>query len=231
MQYHSPEYIECWLCCIDLLGFRDKVRADKLGEVICIYNDCVNHLRRIKTYQDATGLTYQWFSDTFIIYSQDDSDNALSMVEQAGRHFTQTLVRNLIPLRGAITCGRLHSDAKNNIIIGDALIDAYEYSESQNWIGLVRTPQVYKKRPELGESLWYRRMPCYGMKTNCKLPVENVYAFSFVDGSGIKDRYLRYVEEIRDAYLGESGLGGDKKVIEKYNNTIIFIKSCHAGMV
>ncbi len=51
--------------------------------------------------------------------------------------------------RGALGTGQFYADKQNNIFLGSALIDAYEYAEKQDWIGFVVTPSAERKIADL----------------------------------------------------------------------------------
>ena len=56
-------------------------------------------------------------------------------------------------MRGAIGFGQLYADMSKNIFLGSGIINAYEYSENQNWIGYIITPEANNRLDELGINL------------------------------------------------------------------------------
>lgn len=50
--------------------------------------------------QDHDGLARVWFSDTFVLWSQDDSGQAFAELESAARWFLYFLLQAHIPARG-----------------------------------------------------------------------------------------------------------------------------------
>jgi hypothetical protein len=163
------------------------------------------------------GLIYSWFSDTFIIYSRDDSEREFAYVEQVGRLFFQQLILHQIPVRGALTHGSLYSQSSQNIFVGPALIDAYNYAEKQRWLGFILTPSVFKRLEK--SSLALEKRPHYRPVTEagivCHEPSAPVYAFAFnnatVNGA---NPYVRAFEAMRES--------APTYAHDKYDKTIAF---------
>ncbi len=78
--------------------------------MLLIYEDVLDAIEQ----KAGTKLSYAWFSDTFIIYSQSDSKQDFGLMEQASRLFFQKLILNKIPVRGAMTVGKLYSQREKN---------------------------------------------------------------------------------------------------------------------
>lgn len=181
MSARRLQYRNRWFCYLDLLGFSNLVRSNEVGEVIDLYEDVILKLKVDASTKTSLGLSYSWFSDTFIIFSRADSLEEFSWLEQAARLFFQRLIIAHIPVRGAISHGKLYSNLEKNIFIGEALIEAYEYGESQNWLGLLLTPSVYQKlegtQLDVRQRYNYRRVPSEGVIRS--VDTTNVFAFSF----------------------------------------------------
>jgi len=145
----------CWVACFDILGFKEAIlgfekcygvgRLDRFADVI-YKNEILDTLERgEKAFQ---GRVYTcWASDTFVFYTPDDSGTSFKLISAAAIHFLCRMIRHSSSymLRGALGTGQFYVDKQNNIFLGSALIDAYEYAEKQNWIGFVVTPSAEKK--------------------------------------------------------------------------------------
>jgi hypothetical protein len=108
---------------------------------------------------------------------------------------------------------------KKNIFIGEALIDAYEYGEKQNWLGFVLTPSVHAHLK--GGSLELERRAHYRHIDDPKIikhtKSDNVYAYAFNNGSvNGKNPFLKALSLMRT----QAG----KDYESKYINTENFIK-------
>ncbi len=140
-----------WIAYFDILGFKNmldnfnKRRGNHLDIFVKnYYKDVISALETSGEYCPEK-VSIAWFSDTFLLFSQDDTVEAFVAIEQAARHFFIRTMRNQIPLRGALGIGEFYGDIKSSIFIGQGLIDAYQYAECQEWIGFVITPSAYKE--------------------------------------------------------------------------------------
>jgi hypothetical protein len=181
MTKYPLQYKNRWFCYLDLLGFKDLVRTKNSGHVIELYDEVIGKLKAGADAKKSFGISYSWFSDTFILFSKNDSLQDFTLLEQAGRLFFQRLILAEIPVRGALSHGELYSNLERNIFIGEALIEAYEYGEKQNWLGFVLTPSVYVKlldtELDVRNRYNYRTVVRQGVITHSK--PGNVFAFVF----------------------------------------------------
>ena len=184
MEQKRLQYKPRWFCYLDLLGFSDRVRSGDIGVVISTYEDVVAKLRRGADPKKQFGISRSWFSDTFILFSRGDSEHEFALLELAGRQFFQQLILAKVPVRGAISHGELYSNVEKNIFVGQALIEAYEYGEKQNWLGLVLAPSVFRKLEgtsvDLRNRYNYRPAPTDGTITHPS--PANVFAYAFTSG-------------------------------------------------
>jgi hypothetical protein len=150
-----------------------------MEHIIRIYEKVLTELRRKTSPGKKYGIDKAWFSDTFLIYSKDDSDESFVLIEQASRLFFYKMINKSIPLRGALSIGSFYSHKKRNIFIGQALIDGYRYTEKQDWLGFVITPQSHerlKKKFLKREEEFYYRLTTVPMKGTRK--TEKLFALS-----------------------------------------------------
>jgi hypothetical protein len=184
---HTPtlQYRSRWFCYLDLLGFKDLVRTANVGHVIGLYDDVIAKLEAGARDKKPLGISYSWFSDTFILFSRGETLQEFTLLEQAGRLFFQRLILADIPVRGALSHGKLYSNLERNIFIGEALIEAYEYGEKQNWLGFLLTPSVHRRltgtQLDVRSRYNYRSVLRQGIITH-PMP-ENVFAFAFNNGT------------------------------------------------
>jgi hypothetical protein len=215
--YGPLRYRKRWFCYLDLLGFTSLVHDKNIERVIPLYKQALEHLKQHAKPKKRLGVIYSWFSDTFIIYSRDDSEREFSYVEQVGRLFFQKLILHKIPVRGAITHGALYSQSSENIFVGPALIDAYNYAEKQTWLGFILTPSVFKRLENTPLSL--EKRPHYRPVTEPGVifhePSTPVYAFAFNNGSvNGKNPYLTRLEGMK--------MTAPSAAKAKYERTIAF---------
>jgi hypothetical protein len=129
-----------WLAYFDLLGTRALIKDDRENRVFdalwAANQEFKNHSHWAPTLQHA------WLSDTFLLIAPDDSDESFERLEYMSRLFAGSLLGYQIPLRGAISCDRFFADFQANMFFGRALVEAYEYGEGQDWIGLLLCPSA-----------------------------------------------------------------------------------------
>lgn len=214
-------YTKRWFCYFDLLGFSELVLNSSLDLVIPLYQKALIHLEDTNRDAKLRGISVSWFSDTFIIYTQGGRAEDFASIEHIGRIFFQHLIQNKIPIRGALSFGELYTQQEKNIFIGPALIDAYNYGEGQNWLGFLLTPSAVNRMDELSlpasKRFAYRPIPKDGVLRSSL--DSNAFAFAFnnglLNGTNV---YLKVLNEMNDNV-------DDKRVSQKYKNTLRFIES------
>lgn len=141
---------DCWVAYFDLLGFKNYVLSFDFPTYPHCYGVFVKELHnktveRFKNLRSYSRIFTTWFSDTFIAYTLDGSYESFASIAFGSLQICAELVSIHRPVRGALGTGRLYAEQKKNILVGSALIDAYEYGEKQNWIGFAITPKAEEK--------------------------------------------------------------------------------------
>ena len=129
-----------WLAYFDLLGTRRLVED---GQESRVFNALWAAQQQFKNHATwAPTLRHVWLSDTFLIVALDDSEESFERLEYMSRLFAGSLLWYHIPLRGAISCDRFFADFQANMFFGRALVEAYEYGEGQDWVGMLLCPSA-----------------------------------------------------------------------------------------
>jgi len=212
----SLRYTKRWFSYFDLLGFKNLVLNNRIERVLPIYEDVLKVITRKADPKKSKGLSYSWFSDTFILFTKGSSDKEFALIEQASRLFFQNLILKEIPVRGSLTIGDLYSLQKKNIFLGKALIDAYEYGEKQNWLGFVLTPSVHAHLKgsslELERRAFYRHINDPSIITHSK--PDNVFAYAFNNGEvNGRNPFLKAIQSMK----AQAGKDYEKKYINTEN--------------
>lgn len=147
MQYSPANSATRWLAHFDLLGTRALLAEGKERQVFLAYERALKELKRN---DDRAAIRHTWFSDTFLIVGADDSGPTFTWIELMSRSFVYFLLQAQIPLRGAISCERVYLDLSEDIIFGQGLVEAYEYGDGQDWIGLLLAPSAVERMKALG---------------------------------------------------------------------------------
>lgn len=140
----------CWVAYFDILGFKNITHLDKgqLPVLAYMYSEVVNRINTMNKKLKEAGAQYGclWFSDSFLFYSYDDSINSYNLIYSAAKQFfDHMIITKKWLLRGALTAGDFYADRNRNIYLGEGLIDAYTFTEKQDWIGWVLTPNAHAK--------------------------------------------------------------------------------------
>lgn len=228
---NQQNYTKSWVSYLDLLGFTDFVKTKSFVGTVTLYEQVCGQAISRASNNHNVNIEITWFSDTFLLYSPDNTESSFVEIEAATHSIIDNLIRRRIPVRGAMSCCNFAADKKNNAFFGPALIKAYHYGENQNWIGFVLTPSAVNQMDAIG------------------LPANNRAYYAYWDipykkavccASAHKD--TRVLQKSLPAYIigGHYEINGrnlclDKlhemktnlkcdKLINKYENTINFIK-------
>jgi len=176
-----------------------------------------------------------WFSDTFLLYTFDDSPESLIYIEQSATHFFVDVISansTAMALRGALSFGEFYADRESGIFLGPAFIDAYQYAEKQHWIGLVISPKARSELqkinlcpPDRGKYVEYD-VPIKTKEKNAKsevvLKIETEKLVSFK-----MQKYMQVEESIREMQKEAKNklCKGEYDTVKAiYENTLKFIK-------
>lgn len=146
---------DCWVACFDILGFKNLVsfENDESLQITFLIEDYEKTLEHLKTscepYQEGD-VEHCWLSDTFVLFSKDDSDRSYSVLQQAAKQFITECTFSKVPIRGAISVGHITRSKDNRSFMGKAFIDAFVFAEDQDWIGLILTPTAIMKANTYG---------------------------------------------------------------------------------
>jgi hypothetical protein len=147
INYNPSNISSRWLGYFDLLGTSKLIQSGKIVEVFLAYQEA---LEKLKSWEKSNpNVSTAWFSDTFIIFSEDDSGLSFQAIDLISRWLMFSLLRRSIPVRGAISCGSFYADNSNRIYLGQALLEAYEWGENQDWIGMLLCPSSIIRLDEL----------------------------------------------------------------------------------
>lgn len=121
----------CWLACFDILGFKEwvsiksnrgnseaiaaykkdvKNKEDKdiikdyvkIREVLSVYDKIQKeYLKNSCNRGYDAGLDYCWFSDTFLMFTRDYSEESYSAIQFAAKQFIEECL-NKVPMRGTV---------------------------------------------------------------------------------------------------------------------------------
>lgn len=220
VQYDPENYTPRWVGYFDLLGTSLLIRSDRIIDVFSAYRNAMEHLNSWR--KRHSNVYHAWFSDTFLVFSDDDTAESFAAIEMVCRWLVFALLRRKIPVRGALSCGQFYADRSNSLYLGHALLEAYEWGENQDWIGLVLCPSSVKRLAKLNlpieERLNY---------VKCDIPLKKLPNGKVPDSAAcILGNWVKLSGE-RNALLGKlkemSAEQQDERIRRKYERTINFI--------
>jgi hypothetical protein len=203
----------CWLACFDILGFRNLLSVGeddlKAYRVRVDYEETVENLETSCREYEEGYLDYCWFSDTFLMFTPNDSGRSYGVMQFAAKRFMHHCISSRIPMRGAISVGRFMRTRDNRSFIGGAFLDAFEYAEDQDWIGLLITPTAIEKAKSYGLFPTRHDFVCSETIPMRRFSSSQVLAYRFQNGSAnypcpilpmLRDMKMQSEEKYRSKY-------------------------------
>lgn len=131
---------KCWVVHFDILGFSKMVENFPVWFVLEEYKKALEKGKR-----SNIKCKFKFFSDSFIFYTENDSQDSFRDISSVSSLFFRAMFREEIPMRGCLNIGQFYADEENGIFFGRALIEAYHSAEGQNWIGFVLSEKTREK--------------------------------------------------------------------------------------
>ena len=212
-----------WLVYFDLLGFSELVKDSNLVSVFYGWELCLNDFRR--NLEKHPELEFANFSDSFLIYAPDDSISSFGKIDNCARWFFDHVLLHGFPLRGAMACDEFYGDKQNGVFLGKALVTAHEFGEQFNWIGYTLSPSALSRMRQLN----FPDCPCHFRKSDVPTKSGSLETIALLCGNGKGHAHTRALEEMRRRSLEnlaakQTSPEQIRRVAEKYDNTIQFIK-------
>jgi hypothetical protein len=135
-----------YVALLDVLGFTNLVSGERHAEKL---NQYISTLENISL---EKGVEVVLFSDSIVMTSEDDGvESLLRLLISCSRVFG-VLLDHEIAVKGAIACGsfiRRKTD-KGTFLAGRSIIEAYNFQQKQNWVGVMLAPSVRQMHRNLG---------------------------------------------------------------------------------
>lgn len=206
-----------WLGYFDLLGTKARIETAGHFQIFDVYARAVE-AAKTRT-DDMPAVRYACFSDSFLIYTESDSGADLTYIDSVARWFVYNLITSHIPVRGALSCGDFYADKENSIYFGPALIEAHEYGEAQDWLGLLLAPSAVVQMDKLGVPAGKRLNYAYGkipFKAGSKLAVTELPACilgQWITLNG-QNPCVEAMAEMKNRATAEAHIGKYERAIE-----------------
>jgi hypothetical protein len=211
----------CWVASFDILGFKNLVNVDggsiKAHLIRGDYERALEHLKDAAEPRSLGKLEYFWLSDTFVMYTEDDSALSYSVIQRAAKYFVEECLYSHIPIRGAISVGSLSLSSDNRAVMGEAFIDAFVTGEDQDWLGLLLSERAVARAQALGLEPSRHDFVASGSVPMRKCDAHRVMAYRFQNGAAnFSSPLLPVLEAMRASSAAPHH--------PKYERTIEFIK-------
>lgn len=146
----------------DILGFSNLVENRPLDDVVegtvnwyqrslhhAVHNrEFPEHVPTLDELQDQELLGVTWFSDTILLYTLADTDDAVRQILAAiGWLIFETMLSYSPSVRSGIAYGRAYMDSENDRYVGQPIIDAYRLEADQQWSGGALTQSAVERVP------------------------------------------------------------------------------------
>jgi len=112
----------CWVAYFDILGFKNDVKHFPPQGVLEKY---IEVLKKIEKHN----VKCKFFSDSFVFYTENDSDESFRRMNMALRFFFRAMFTQYIPMRGCLNVGQFYVDEEKGIFFGRSLIEAHNLAE------------------------------------------------------------------------------------------------------
>ncbi|MHB8633486.1 MAG: hypothetical protein ACYDBQ_05885 [Thermoplasmatota archaeon] len=136
-----------YLALIDILGFKAIVEKGNFGLLAALLKrfqaEMRQHAREGGPEEQGSGpLFFLIFSDSLLIYSEEENLWGLRDVLAATQYAIVALLRTGFPARGAVTRGELFVSGDRHVFFGKGLVRAYELEQGQKWVGAILDPEL-----------------------------------------------------------------------------------------
>lgn len=136
-----------YIALLDVLGFSELIARETRNDELQAYFEALD----MATNKGSESVEYVLFSDTIVISTPSDNEEALLALLRACSHGMRWLLKAGLPVRGAISHGSyLRSKSEKGVLIaGPAFIEAYRFEKAQDWVGIVIAPSVLRSFAKL----------------------------------------------------------------------------------
>jgi len=225
------------------LGFREYVSKQKHLSFFSIWKELRKDIKNSKNtlenklsgYENIWHLDILFLSDTLVLCLSCKDENQ-RLIESSIGHLILTIesffmynFKRGVFFRGAISFGEFICDEKNNIAMGDAIDEAYEWHDSTDWIGIILTPSAKFTIDKIlltseSDSFLIKKISSklvnYNVpfKTSLNFPTYSIVWFEIPDD--LLGKGLLYIDILKVL----SGLKYSQSTINKYMNTVVFVE-------
>ena len=144
---------ERFVAFLDIMGFKDRVARNDHNDVLKELEVFQSNISQYVSYHREANIQIALFSDSILIYSQNNSIDSLHALADITSHIMMYAIQQEkpIPLKGAIAAGRMTCNQTKQLYFGQALIDAYLLEENVNGVLVHHSAESYLQSEEFPE--------------------------------------------------------------------------------
>lgn len=219
---------------LDVLGFHELLITTPLYKLAKAYDYSVsitNIMNRQFQLSEQTPTLFPYhkqgdpwcnryiFSDSIILISNgDDLISCLKLLVYA-RRLIQTFLAMKFSVRGGIAHGELYENKITNVVMGQALTNAFELEKKQQWIGAAIDETVEHAYPELTAHMKDNNNLLSTIFLRYPVPFKNGIT---KDLHTLNWRFNLIVQKGTRSLFNEND---DADVVEKINNTLAYART------
>lgn len=138
-----------YLATLDVLGFSEMLQRDGYSQQLKNYLTCVNDVIRPANVRAECVV----FSDSIVLTSPGDDDEAFKNLIKTCSAAFRALLKNEIPVRGAIAFGRYWREAESGSVFlaGRPIVEAYRCERASDWVGILLCSSVLLQQPDIDD--------------------------------------------------------------------------------
>jgi hypothetical protein len=212
---------DSWVAVFDILGFSNLLaEAERAFQRSLLTGKIDELVESLESEEQKQGeLEYLIFSDTMVIFAPSKEALGYPWFLLQCKNLIKDSIRIRLPLRGAISIGTTFSAVQHPIVIGRPFLEAFNYCEDQDWIGLLLTPTATRAlRDAKVDPLRHHFVS--GPVPLRSLSSEGALAYRFEDGSSsFESPLLPWLREMQH-FAPDSAK-------EKYTRTIDHVQRHH----
>lgn len=218
---------ESWVAIFDVLGFKNRLEQAARSEIS--HRVLTGQINDLIASLDSDArrhgrLNTLVFSDTIVVYTWQAEPRDYPWFLQQCRHLMTESIRVRLPLRGAISVGRIDVAKEYPIVLGRPLLEAHAYAEGQDWVGLLTTPSATTELRRHGLDPLHHDFVADALPLRPGLKREDVLAYRFQNGSANFESWLiPLLREMRQQ-------APDDEAKAKYDRTIAFISKHYSWL-
>ena len=213
------EYKKCYIAFLDILGFKDKIENKTCKEILDIFNDIKNPLKKAYINEDGIWreifsvqqVNFKCMSDSICMYIDATAPDALLCLISACSIFQAKLLKREDPVlvRGAIVLGDIY--AKDDITFGTGMTKAYQLEEnSAKYPRIIMTKETVLQgaknasTPILMERLW-KYVECDFDDYYVTLPLDTLLLLHPIEeGNDRCDKLMNHIYEVLNSSTNSS---------------------------